>query len=119
MVSEILAWDDADIFMSETADPSVQLLQDLYHRLIAASGSNLDDPDRGLGLVDALSGAVDQTLANRIDSEFLKDDRVQASKTTITLVSVGSYLIEIQILANGAALGLVIQTDGTAVVRIA
>ena len=58
MTVEIRCFEDMDQFGSETVDELENLAQDLYHRLIEDPGSNLDDPSRGMGLLNVLSAGV-------------------------------------------------------------
>lgn len=113
---DVVAFDDLDSFGEELDDPLEELLQDLYHRLLEPPGSNLDDPDRGLGLEDALSAAVDvATLSARIEAEFRKDDRVSASRVTITETAPREYLISIDVEPDVEVLGL----TGAQIARLA
>jgi phage baseplate assembly protein W len=76
-------FDDLNAFDVDITDPIEVLAQDVYHILIEPAGSNIDDPDRGIGLPDHLSAPRDATLAARIDAQLQKDDRVDTSSTTI------------------------------------
>lgn len=115
---DLLAFEDLDLFGTELDDPLEELRQDLFHRMIEAPGSNLDDPDRGLGLLDMLSGVFDPGLANRIEAECLKDDRVEAAKCTLEDLGQGSFRATLEIEANGEAMGVVLEDDGAGGVRI-
>ena len=114
---EIRCFEDMDQFGAETADELEDLIQDCYHRLIEPRGSNLDDPSRGLGLEDALSGPEDVALQAKIESELALDPRVTAVSATITKLETGSYRIQIAIGVNETELGLVLETDDTGAVR--
>jgi hypothetical protein len=109
---DIVCWDDLDLYGAELDDPQAELAQDLYHRLIEPRGSNLDDPDRGIGLDDALSGTYDPDLPRRIETEFRKDDRVAAVVATVTEISEGVFRVEIEIEADGELVPIVVESDG-------
>jgi phage baseplate assembly protein W len=116
-MAELRCFDDLDEFGAETIDELEDLEQDLYHRLIEPRGSNLDDPDRGLGIEDMLSGAVDPGLKQRIEAELRKDERVTAVAASITEIETGSFRIDIEIEANEEELGLTLETDASGAVR--
>jgi len=114
---ELRCYEDMDPFAAETADALEDLAQDLYHRLIEPPGSNLDDPNRGLGIEDALSGPVDSGLKQRIEAELRKDVRVTAVAATITQLDTSNFRIEIAIEADEEELGLVLESDASGSVR--
>lgn len=116
---ELACYSDMDRFGSETANALEDLAQDLFHRLIEPRGSNLDDPDRGLGIEDALNGVVDSNLKLQIEAELRKDERVTAVSASITEIETGSFRIEIDIEADEEELGLVLETDAAGnVIRV-
>lgn len=125
MAGELRCFDDLDAFGAETDDELENLSQDLYHRLIEPPGSNLDDPDRGLGLPGQLSGSLDPFLARKIEAEMRKDPRVNAASAAITDISTsdqrGAQLqINIQVEINEDQVGIVLQVDANGVItRIA
>lgn len=86
MARDLRCYDDLDEFGAECESDIEELEQDLYHRLIEAPNSNLDDLNRGLGIEGELSGTADQGLARRIEHEFRKDARVKKVQATITEV---------------------------------
>lgn len=106
-----------DQFGAETSDAFEDLVQDCYHRLIEPPGSNLDDPDRGLGIEDALSGPLDPTLTTRIERELEKDERVERVSASITEIEAGGFSVEVSIVADEKELGLVLESDASGVVR--
>jgi phage baseplate assembly protein W len=116
-MADLRCFDDLDAFGAETSDALEELEQDLYHRLIEPRGSNLDDPDRGLGIEDMLSGEVDPGLKQRIEAELRKDERVTAVSASITEIATGSFRIEVHIEANEEVLGLVLETDAAGGIR--
>ncbi len=119
-MTDLRAVDDLDPYASETSDPLEELAQDLYHRLIEPPESNLDDPDRGLGLEDALSGPFDApSLKARIEAEMRKDSRVDAVVATLTLPEVGVVLVDIALEANDQQLGIRVRSDARGVRRLA
>ena len=96
-----------DITCTDDIDPSfalssgaTQLAQALYRRIITPRGGLPDAPAYGFGA----STIIDQdmtarqvaVLANSIDAEFMKDERVLSSSTTGTFANqifVGSTLV--------------------------
>jgi hypothetical protein len=115
-----LIWlDDMDPFGRELDDPLEELKQDVYHRLLELPGSNLDDPERGFGLEDALSGRVDTRLAARIEAELSKDDDIDTSRVTMTELERGSYRIEIEVAVSDRIATIVLEADANGVRRAA
>ncbi len=109
---------DLDPYGRELNDPLQELWQDLLHRLLEAPGSNLDDPDRGVGLEDMLSqgfdasqGAPSQFVAQRIRADFLKDDRVLDCQAALNWDG-ANVTGTIQIVANEGTLGVSIAYAG-------
>src|SRR5262249_27844450 len=120
VMSELRCFEDLDRFGAETANTLEDLAQDLYHRLIEPRGANLDDPDRGLGIEDRLSGVVDPELKKQIETEFKKDERVHAVSAQITELAAGEFRVEIAVQADEGELGLVLVSDAEGnVVRVA
>jgi phage baseplate assembly protein W len=117
MVADLRCFDDLDEFGAETTNELENLAQDLYHRLIEPRGSNLDDPDRGLGVEEMLSGEVDPGLKQRIEAELRKDERVTLVSATISEIEEGSFRIDIQIEADEDELGLVLEYDAAGVLK--
>jgi phage baseplate assembly protein W len=108
-VPDLVCDDDLDLFAGETTSDLQTLEQDVYHVLLETPGSNIDDPNRGIGLEAMLSSAVTTSLsdlARTIDAELLKDDRIDASTTTITQLTDGSYVVEIDVVAGAETVGL-------------
>lgn len=70
------------------------LAQAMCSRLAVANGTMLGDPDYGYAIVDELDYDVGPQdagrVAARIDSEFLKDQRIRASVTTVTITPIGN-----------------------------
>lgn len=116
---DLRAYDDLDPFAAECTDAYEELVQDCYHRLVEAPGSNPDDENRGLGIEDMLSGQVDPQWPRLIEAELRKDDRVTGSTARISQVDDTSLRIEITIEVDGLALGLALETapDGT-IIRV-
>jgi hypothetical protein len=113
---DLVAFDDLSTFGEETTSPIQELEQDLYHRLIETPGSNLDDPNRGLGIEDALSGPVSRGLGPSIEAEFRKDKRVLNVRAVVTQVTSGSnagqeFRIEIDVECDEGELGMKLTFD--------
>lgn len=118
-MADMRCYDDADPFGAECLDPLEELEQDLYHRLIEPRGANLDDPGRGLGIEDMLSGPFDSGLKRDIESELRNDPRVNAVEASLTELSDGAVRIEIRVEANEGVIGMTLQSDGAGnIVRV-
>jgi hypothetical protein len=120
---EALCLDDLDMFGGELDDPLEELAQDLYHRIVEAPGSNLDDPARGYGLHGRLSGAgrsADLMLGIQqgLEAEVSKDDRVLQARAYVTSPSVGVYEARLEIVADEGALAITLVSDGSGVRRV-
>lgn len=128
---DVLCLDDLDAFGTELDDPLAELLQDDYHRLIEAPGSNPDDPNRGLGLEDLLSAAIAAgpnapsdavdlaSLGPRIETELLNDDRnadVRATLSVLEQTARGTtFAIDVEIVSDqglAGRLGITAGPDG-------
>lgn len=116
---DALCLDDLDAYGRELDAPLDELWQDLYHRLFERPGSNVDDPDRGIGLEDLLSagfdpaaGAPSQLIAGRIRSDFLKDDRVKDAQASLSVGADGQVTGAIQIVADEGVLGVTLSFFG-------
>jgi len=121
---EAVCLDDLDRFGAELDEPLAELAQDLYHRIIEAPGSNLDDPARGYGLEGRLSGAgragsLLATIQHGIEAELRKDDRVRDVRALVTTPAPGEYAIDLQIVADEGALKITLERDGSGVRRVA
>jgi hypothetical protein len=112
-MADLRAFSDLDAFGEECADELEELDQDLYHRLIEPRGSNIDDPDRGLGIEDRLGGPVDASLAQDIEDEYRKDERVSAVAARVTELDASRYRIDIQVDVNEAKLNQTFETDAS------
>ncbi len=117
---EALCLDDLDRFGTELDDPLEELYQDLYHRLIEAPGSNLDDPARGYGIEGRLSGvASGPSIKHGIEAEMDKSPSVRSARAVVTETAKGEYRIEIAIVADEGDLNITLVRDGAGVRRIA
>lgn len=106
-VVDAVCLDDLDANGNETTSDLQGLSQDVYHLLLEAHGSNLDDPARGVGLDDLLSRPTISlsAAASVIDSQLRRDPRIDSSKTTLSVVA-GVWTIAVQLVVNGALLPL-------------
>ncbi len=108
--TDLVCIDDMDPFAAETTSDLQNLIQDIYHVILEDPGSNMDDPERGFGLMSLLSGTVDQFLASAsgIDTEVEKDPRVDSSSTVIVQTGRADYPYQIQItiVVDGTVYGL-------------
>lgn len=80
---------DLDPNMAEV-DDHICLLQALARRITTSRGTLIDDPNYGFDIRQFLEDDLDVSQLARIgasvDAEFLKDERIIASSTTVTLV---------------------------------
>lgn len=101
---------DLDEYGRDLDDADEELWQDLLHRLLEDPGSNLDDPDRGVGVVSALSGATSlPLLARRIEADFRKDERVRTVKATVN--ATGDAIVVEVVTVSGASDGFNVSAD--------
>ncbi len=112
------------MFGAEIDDPLEELAQDIYHRLIEAPGSNVDDPARGYGFEGRLSSSGrDANLASAIrqgvEAELAKDGRVLQARASVESPAPGEYRVQIEIVANEGVLNISLVADGTGVRRVA
>lgn len=107
-VTDLVCVDDLDPSGNETTSDLQALAQDVYHLLLESPGSNLDDPTRGVGLGLILSRPAPDLLAlpGQIDAQLRKDDRIDASKSSVVQNADGSFSLTVQIVVNGALLPL-------------
>lgn len=105
---ELLWGDDMDPGGRETDSDLASLEQDILHIIAQVLGSNLDDPNRGIGAVGYLSG-TSQALAGMpalIDAQLLDEPRITSCQTSMVQLSDGSFLIQPQILVAGQVVNL-------------
>ncbi len=87
--------------------------RDVYHMLITVRGSLPADPEAGLGLLDMILAPTDQEsipgIADAIESELAKDERIASSEATVTPnPATGSLDIDIAVtMADGPSFRLV------------
>jgi hypothetical protein len=115
-----LRWtDDMDPMAAETESDLESFEQDVLHLIDEILGSNLDDPNRGIGAVEYLSGTSLHLSAMPalIDAQLLEDARCSSSTSTLTPQADGSYLIGVQCVVAGQVLGLsyILGPDGLTV----
>lgn len=99
---------DLDPYGRETQSDLETLQNDVLHILQETLGSNLDDPDRGLGLMAALSGTTDalQQLIANASEQLIKDPRIDSASATLTQNPDGSFLIDITVVVDDTVIGL-------------
>lgn len=100
--------DDLDLNAAETTSDLETLEQDVLHILEETIGSNLDDPDRGLGFTQLLSGSAVplQHLAAVASSQLTKDDRIDSASTVITQTGPTSFNVAVTIVVANSVIGL-------------
>jgi hypothetical protein len=109
-ITDAVCVDDLDENGNETTTDAQALAQDVYHIFIEVLGSNLDDPNRGLG-VDGFASANSTQLASLpsiCDSQLQKDTRIAGSKTTLTMTSTNplAFSMSTEIVADGTIIPL-------------
>jgi len=107
---DLLCSPDVDPLGQETTSDLQNLIQDVFHVLQEALGSNLDDPNRGVGLYRWLSGTnVDlAALVSTIDSQLQDDPRLDSVSSQIVqeVGSIYPWTIYVNLGVNGAIIGL-------------
>lgn len=107
---DLLAGDDVDPLGQETTSDLQNLVQDVIHVLVQDRGSNLDDPNRGVGLYNYLNGSSNdlESLVGAIKSNLLDDPRIDSVDVEISAQTTGafSYIIYVAIGVNGTVLSL-------------
>lgn len=117
MARDLRCIDDLTLFADECSSELEELEQDVYHVLIQEQGSNLDDPERGLGLDDLLSDDdhVLDGIAARTEAQVAeRDDRIASVAAQLVRDENGDPRLEVQVVPTDATLGLVnlIVTNG-------
>lgn len=99
---------DLDPFGNETTSDLQSLMQDVFHLLKELPGSNPDDPDRGLGVDQYLSGTADQwpSFCRLAEAQLGQDDRIDTVSCNVTLQADGTYRIRLDISVNGSVIPL-------------
>jgi hypothetical protein len=106
-VTDLVCVDDVDLFARETTSALQALVQDVYHMLIEAPGSNLDVPGRGIGIYNLLSApsANQKQMANLIDQQLPLDARIDACTTTIVSdAELGTIAFLLKVQVDGSVL---------------
>lgn len=107
-VPDALCEFDLDPMGRETTSDLQTLRQDVLHVLLETAGSNIDDPNRGIGALNYLSGSVTDIakLPAAIEQQLLQDDRIDTCDARLTLQQDGGYLLAITVGVNGAVVPL-------------
>lgn len=100
--------DDLDPSGAETSSDLESLEQDVMHVLEENLGSNLADPQKGVGVANYLSGTSVQfaQLPAIIDSQLAQVTRIDNSHTTIQQQPDGSLLVLVNLTVAGAVVAL-------------
>ena len=106
---DLVAVNDLDPLGRETQSDLETLEQDVLHILQEVLGSNLDDPDRGVGMSAVLNGSTVPlvSMAAVADSQLVKDTRVDSATTTITQTGTGAFTVLVVVAVAGSVIGLV------------
>lgn len=91
--------DDLDSSGAETASDLESLEQDVQHILMETLASNLADPQKGVGVVNYLSGTSVQlaALPAIVDGQLALVTRITSSQTTLQQTDAGAFLLNIEI----------------------
>lgn len=116
-MTDLLCLDDVDALGREVGARDAYI-QDMYHRLIEEPGSNLDDPDRGLGIIGWLSAPYNDQWPGMIAAECMKDDRTANASATLTPRGDGGFLISLELTTNDDEISLDIAVDAAAGVEL-
>lgn len=112
---------DLDPGMAEV-DGTTTLAQALARRVSTPRGTLIDDPNYGYDITQELNNDVGpQDLARigtNVDTEFLKDERVLSSKTTVQLLANGSLLVTTQVQGATGTFALVLQATSVSVLLL-
>lgn len=117
---DLVCVEDMDPFAAETQTDLESLEQDVLHILDEDYGSNPDDPERGIGLGNLLSKPTTalSDIVRQVESQLRTDDRIDAVKATLTELPSGysfpggltfpngGWMLELDVVANGAVTGL-------------
>lgn len=100
--------DDLDPFAAETTSDLQNLIQDVTHILQEDLGSNADDPLRGVGINNYLSGTQTNfaSISGVIETQLNSDDRISACTATIVQNSDSTFTIFINIQVAGDVIPL-------------
>ncbi len=104
-IPDLVCENDLDPFGRETTSDLQTLIQDVYHLLKEWPGSNPDDPDRGIGVDQYLSGTANDLgkMCSLIEAQLSEDDRIDSAKTTLDLNADGSLNRILVTIAVGSA----------------
>lgn len=109
---DVKCMEDLDLFGRECDSELEALDQDLVHRTLEKAGSNVDDPDRGLGLRDRLSGPVEPGFRQIAEQEYRKDRRVDAARAYVDQEGTENFVLRYEIEASGETIGKAIDANG-------
>lgn len=86
---------DLDPSGAETDSDLESLENDVLHILMQTLGSNLADPDKGVGVFEYLSGTTIQleALPAIVDAQLAQVSRIASSTTTLAQQSDGSFTL--------------------------
>ena len=113
---DLVCADDLDLFGSETTSELENLIQDVQHVILETLGSNLDDPQRGVGIFTYLSASADKLLGlpGIIETQLIEDDRITQCLCTISpSTEENTYNILVQIAVDGNQINLSFAWDAS------
>ena len=108
--ADLVCDQDLDPFAGETTSDLQNLIQDVTHVIVELPGSNPDDPNRGVGIFNYLSGTEADLakVAGIIESQLTQDDRVQACSCSILTQDDATFpfVVRVDITVAGSVIGL-------------
>jgi hypothetical protein len=95
--------EDLDPTGAETASDLESLEQDVMHIIAQTLGSNVADPDKGIGAVNYLSGtsAALAQMPQVLDAQLSNVLRLSGSKTTLTQAADGTWQVQVRCAVGG------------------
>lgn len=100
MIPDLECLDDLNPMAAEVTELGA-LRQDNYHTLIEGSGTNVDAPERGLGMLSRLSGAIDQAFERVVEADLLRDSRNASVQATLSQAGDDTYELSIEYVPFG------------------
>jgi hypothetical protein len=107
-VSDLVCVLDLDPNGNETTSDLQSLEQDVLHILIELFASNPDDPDRGVGIDQYLSGTQDDLsrVPRIIENQLDQDDRIDGVSANLVQQADGLFVLSIVLQVDGTVIGL-------------
>lgn len=106
--TDLVCFDDVDPLASETSSDMQNLAQDVYHIILEGLGTNIDDPTRGVGVQNYLSGTQAQfsAVTSIIEAQLREDPRIDGVQCTLTDNGNNTFNIDTQIAVAQSIIGV-------------